>query len=411
MFRQAALAKLNSTEQLDSLMQVTTPKSWMAVTGAMILVCAALVWGILGRTAERVSGAGILLKEGGIFAVESRGAGIIEDVLVNVGDEVRKDQPLLRVTQRETSTEITQMEALLAELRANRDRSIELSRHNLAADLKSIAEERDRLTKSTATLNNQIQFLLERVRALTEATERGLITGEQLQQRSQELETARSSVVANQAAAAQLDGREASIRNQTDQSIFNLGQEVRRTERQLEMSKLRYTEGTEVSSPYDGKVVSRLVDPGQEVRPGAPVLYLELAQQALQAVAFIPLQGGRIQPGMAVQMSPEGVTWEEYGYMVGVVESINQAPSNPEAMNRLLRNQSLIQHFTAAGTVYEVKVRPVLDPTTPSGFKWTSRQGPPIQLGSGTLLRVQIPVQEKRPIELVIPAIRTWIGI
>jgi HlyD family secretion protein len=411
MFRQAALAKLNSTEQLDSLMQVTTPKSWMAVTGAMILVCAALVWGILGRTAERVSGAGILLKEGGIFAVESRGAGIIEDVLVNVGDEVRKDQPLLRVTQRETSTEITQMEALLAELRANRDRSIELSRHNLAADLKSIAEERDRLTKSTATLNNQIQFLLERVHALTEATERGLITGEQLQQRSQELETARSSVVANQAAAAQLDGREASIRNQTDQSIFNLGQEVRRTERQLEMSKLRYTEGTEVSSPYDGKVVSRLVDPGQEVRPGAPVLYLELAQQALQAVAFIPLQGGRIQPGMAVQMSPEGVTWEEYGYMVGVVESINQAPSNPEAMNRLLRNQSLIQHFTAAGTVYEVKVRPVLDPTTPSGFKWTSRQGPPIQLGSGTLLRVQIPVQEKRPIELVIPAIRTWIGI
>jgi HlyD family secretion protein len=411
MFRQAALAKLNSTEQLDSLMQVTTPKSWMAVTGAMILVGAALVWGILGRTAERVSGAGILLKEGGIFAVESRGAGIIEDVLVNVGDEVRKDQPLLRVTQRETSTEITQTEALLAELRANRDRSIELSRHNLAADLKSIAEERDRLTKSTATLNSQIQFLLERVRALTEATERGLITGEQLQQRSQELETARSSVVANQAAAAQLDGREASIRNQTDQSIFNLGQEVRRTERQLEMSKLRYTEGTEVSSPYDGKVVSRLVDPGQEVRPGAPVLYLELAQQALQAVAFIPLQGGRIQPGMAVQMSPEGVTWEEYGYMVGVVESINQGPSSPEAMNRLLRNQSLIQHFTAAGTVYEVKVRPVLDPTTPSGFKWTSRQGPPIQLGSGTLLRVQIPVQEKRPIELVIPAIRTWIGI
>ena len=127
MFRQAALAKLSSTEQLDSLMQVTTPKSWMAVTGAMILVCAAMVWGILGRTAERISGAGILLKEGGILAIESRGAGIIKDVLVNVGDEVRKDQPLMRVTQRETSTEITQTEALLAELRANRDRSIGLS--------------------------------------------------------------------------------------------------------------------------------------------------------------------------------------------------------------------------------------------------------------------------------------------
>jgi HlyD family secretion protein len=177
------------------------------------------------------------------------------------------------------------------------------------------------------------------------------------------------------------------------------------------MSKLRYAEGTEVSSPYDGKVVSRLVDPGQEVRPGAPVLYLELAHQALQAVVFIPSSGGRIQPEMVAQMSPEGVTWEEYGYMVGIAEWINQGPANPEAMNRLLRNQTLIQHFTAGGTVYEGKVRPVLDPTTTSGFKWTSRQGPPMQLGSGTLLRVQIPVQEKRPIELVIPAIRTWIGI
>jgi chromosome segregation ATPase len=132
-----------------------------------------------------------------------------------IASSVRKDQPLLCVTQRETSTEIAQTEALLAELRANRDRSLGLMRHSLAADLKSIAEERDRLTKSTAALNNHIQFLQDRVRALREATDRGLITGEQLQQRSQELETARSSVVANQAAAAQLDGRVASSRNQT----------------------------------------------------------------------------------------------------------------------------------------------------------------------------------------------------
>ena len=41
----------------------------------------------------------------------------------------------------------------------------------------------------------------------------------------------------------------------------------------------------------------------------------------------------------------------------------------------------------------------------------TSRQGPPTKFGSGTLLRVQIPVQEKRPIELVIPTIRRWVGV
>jgi len=410
MFRKAALAKLSSTEQLDSLMQVTTPKSWMALAAASVLIAAALVWGIFGRTAERVNGAGILLKEGGIFAIESRGTGIIHDVLVGVGDDVREGQVVVRVAQREASAEIHQTEALLTELRANRDRAIALIRRNLEADLKSQAEERERLDKSTAALEKQIEFLRGRLRARNEAAEQGLITRDQAQATAQELEGALNSLVANKSQLSQLEAREASTRNQADQNIFNLGQEVRRNERELEMNKLRYTEGTEVVSPYRGKVVSRLVDPGQEVKSGSAVLYVELTDQPLQAVGFIPLQGARIRPGMVAQMSPEGVTWEEYGYMLGVVDSVTQGPANPEAMNRILRNQSLIQHFTAAGSVYELKVRPLADRATPSGFKWTTREGPPLKIGSGTLLRIQIPVQEKRPIELVVPTVRTWVG-
>lgn len=411
MFRKAALAKLSSTEQLDSLMQVTTPQSWIVLTAALALIGAGLVWGLAGRTAERISGAGILMKAGGIFAIESRGTGIIKDVFVNVGDEVKEGQVVLRVTQRETSAEIRQTEALLADLRVNRARSMELIQRNRDAELKSQTEERQRLAKSADALRNQIQFLEGRLRAQTEAADHGLITRDQVQATAQELEGARSSLVANQAQTTQLNARGAATRNQTDQSVFTLDQEIRRSERQLEMTKLRYTEGTEVASPYSGKVVSRLVDPGQEIRSGMAALYLELTQQPLQAVAFIPLQGARIRPGMVVQMSPEGITWEEYGYMLGVVEAVNQGPANPDAMNRILRNQTLIQQFTAAGSVYEVKVRPLADPTTPSGFKWTSRQGPPMRIDSGTLLRVQIRVQDKRPIELVIPTMRQWLGI
>jgi HlyD family secretion protein len=114
---------------------------------------------------------------------------------------------------------------------------------------------------------------------------------------------------------------------------------------------------------------------------------------------------------MTAQMSPEGITWEEYGYMLGTVEKVAQGPANPDAMTRLLRNQTLIQQFTAAGGVYEVRVKPLTDPSTPSGFKWTSESGPPLKFDSGTLLRVQVPVVEKRPITLVIPTLRGWLGI
>jgi HlyD family secretion protein len=97
--------------------------------------------------------------------------------------------------------------------------------------------------------------------------------------------------------------------------------------------------------------------------------------------------------------------------MLGDVISVTQGPVNPDSMNRILRNPQLVQQFTSAGSVYEMKIMLRLDPSTPSGYSWTSRQGPPLKFGSGTLLRVQIPVQEKRPIELVIPTLRRWTGV
>lgn len=411
MFRKAALAKLSSPEQLDSLMQVTTPKSWIGLLAVLVLILGGVVWGVLGRTAERISGAGILLREGGIFAIESRGTGIVKTVLVTVGDEVKTGQVVVEVSQPETEQELHQSEALLTELKGNSSRSAELIRKSRDAELNSLVAERDRLLKNTEALVNHIAFLETRLRAQTEAARQGLITQDVRQATAQELDSARSTLIANQAQKAQLEAREAQIRNTADQSGFNLEQEVRRTERQIEIIKRRLAEASQIVATYPGKVVSRLVDAGQEVRQGAPVLFIELSDRPLQAVAFIPLQGARVRPGMVAQMSPEGITWEEYGYMLGDVISVTQGPANPDSMNRILRNSQLVSQFTSGGSVYEMRIKLRLDAGTPSGFSWTSRQGPPIKFGSGTLLRVQIPVQEKRPIELVIPTLRRWIGI
>jgi len=411
MFRKAALAKLASPEQLDSLMQVTTTKGWIALIGVFAVIGAGLVWGVLGRTSSRVSGAGILLKQGGIFAVESRGMGILRELLVDVNDDVTPGQILARVSQLDVAESIKQTESLLKELRANRNRSIELVNRNTEADLRSLKEDANRLDKETGALTNQIEFLESRLKAQTEALQLGLITRDQQQATGQQLEATRSLLIANQAQRAQLEARDALIRNQAEQSIFTLDQEIRRNERLQELTLLKHKDDTEIKSPYAGKVVGLLVDEGQEVRPGMSILFVEPVDFPLQAIAFIPLQGARIKPGMVAQMSPEGLTWEEYGYLLGEVVSVLQTPVSPDAMNRILRNPQLVQQFTAAGSVYEVRVRPQLSRDTVSGFKWTTRQGPPVALGSGTLLRVQIAVEEKRPIEMVIPTARRWLGI
>jgi HlyD family secretion protein len=105
------------------------------------------------------------------------------------------------------------------------------------------------------------------------------------------------------------------------------------------------------------------------------------------------------------------VPWEEYGYMLGRVVSVSDSPLSPTAMNVLLRNDTLVRDFTARGAAYVVSVELERDRTTPSGFHWTSRQGPDLSFGSGTLLQAKITLEQRRPIALVIPGLRKWLGL
>jgi hypothetical protein len=61
-YRKAALERLSSPEELDSLMQVTTPKGWLALLSLGGLILIALLWGIFGRIPTKVLGQGMILE-------------------------------------------------------------------------------------------------------------------------------------------------------------------------------------------------------------------------------------------------------------------------------------------------------------------------------------------------------------
>lgn len=64
-YRKVALERLSSPEELDSLMQVTTPKGWLALLSLGLLILVALLWGIFGRIPTKVFGQGIILERRG----------------------------------------------------------------------------------------------------------------------------------------------------------------------------------------------------------------------------------------------------------------------------------------------------------------------------------------------------------
>jgi len=52
-----------------------------------------------------------------------------------------------------------------------------------------------------------------------------------------------------------------------------------------------------------------------------------------------------------------------------------------------------------------------VDPSTPSGFQWSSSQGPPFGISSGTLCKARAITRQVRPIELVLPLLRKFFGV
>jgi hypothetical protein len=273
-FRKAALDRLSSSEQLDRLLQVTSPRGWIALAGLGLLLTAGLLWGIFGRVQTTVEGQGILIRPEGVKSIESPRAGVVLNLLVHAGDLIYKDREVVRLSGAEPG-------------------------------------------------------------------------GTQL-----------------------------------------------------------------VCSNYSGRVLEVLVRDGSTVERGTPLLILEPVDRHLTALLYVPSgEGQHVQPGMRVRISPAPVKSSEFGHIIGQVSKSAKFAASRQAMMRHLENEELVKSLTKSGPCVEVLADLALDPRTPSGYRWSSSNGPPVEMHHGTPCRVRIIVREQRPISLVIPTVRDLLGL
>lgn len=60
-FRKEALERLSSPEQLDQLMQIVTPRSWLPLAALGSLLACGIVWSFAGRIPVTTSGRGVMV--------------------------------------------------------------------------------------------------------------------------------------------------------------------------------------------------------------------------------------------------------------------------------------------------------------------------------------------------------------
>lgn len=411
-FRQAALDRLSSPDQLDRTIAITDPRGWIVAATLAMLVTVLVAWAFLGTIPTNVQGKGILIaREGRVVAAMSPTSGQIEAVLVSLGDTVREGQPIARIAQSDIATRLANARDLLAERAADRDRRIAAQGRELQIVRANLAQQRKALEQSIAAAEEQVAWLTERLRGHRDLAAQGIATRTQVQAIQTDLARAQQTVADGRSALLRLQAEENEVilrherdRSEAEAAVTTAERAIRELESQLDRD-------THVLAPTTGRVTEIRATAGTMVSIGQGVLGIESAGQGLEAVAYIPTRHGKlVTAGMPVRIAPANVRREEHGSLLGTVRSISAFPSTREGMAAVLQNDALITTFSQDGAPYEVRID--LTPgDTPSGYAWSSRQGPPVSLFSGTTLELDITVREQTPASLIVPLVRKQTGL
>lgn len=370
-FRQVALNRLSSPDDIDRLLRVTSPRGWLTLIGLALVIFTSVVWAFRVTVPLTVAGEGILLKSGGLFDIVFDASGRLVDIAVGPGDLVREGQVVARMAQPELAERLHQAQIELAARNAEQERAI---------------------TAGARETDLEIRYLDRRRQSL----ERTLAAGSDPAARDDMAQVAIQQLQVR--AKRERDLRDAASR------VREASEQVARLERELSIA-------SEVRSPYTGRVIEIAAEPHAVVARGESLLTLDLTGRtvtALEAIVYVPARDGkRVKPGMPVQLAPATVRPEEYGYLLGTVTRVSDFPSTSRGMVRVLKNKELVASLSDAGAPYEVHVDLLPDHATVSRYRWSSSKGPPVEIQTGTLCSAFVVFDSRRPVEIVMPFVRT----
>ncbi|MET9581094.1 HlyD family efflux transporter periplasmic adaptor subunit [Streptomyces sp. DT199] len=96
-FRQQALAKLQSPEELDLPVRFARPQGWLVLSVTVVAMAAASVWAVTGSVTSTVSAPAIITHGQGSYLLQSPVAGQVTAVLAKQGQRVPAGSPVLKV--------------------------------------------------------------------------------------------------------------------------------------------------------------------------------------------------------------------------------------------------------------------------------------------------------------------------
>jgi HlyD family secretion protein len=411
-FRKTSLERLSSPEQLDTIMRVTSAKRWLALAGMFLILTVAVIWGYAGTIDTKVSGSGVIVRSGTVLNVVASGSGFVNSITVNLGDRVKADQVVATVSDEEMLEKVRLARSALDDAKAERERNQSLRQQGAQLQGEALDREKVNAQREIQELGEQAKITTEQINVDNQLLTKGLITRQQTLQDQQKLVGINGQTETLQAKIKQIEADQYTASTDPERFDQEMKDRIAELQRNLAALENQVAVQSSVKSPYDGQVIEMKAVPGSQITVGGPILSIQPQGNTLEVLVYFPsVQAKAVQPGMAAEISPSTVKREEFGFIRGQVVYVGAFPASADALMRDFQNETLVRSIMEGGPVTELRVILESDPTSVSGYKWSSSRGPAITITSGTLCTVQVITRQQPPVSLLFPFIKGKLGL
>ena len=410
-FRQEVLDRLNSPDRLDELLKITSPRSWIGLLSVSLVILTALAWGIFGTIPTKVNGFGIFMDPQGLHPVISMGTGRLSSMNVKVGDVVEPGQLVATMTNPDIKKELDNQKIVLSSMEGEYGQEKILIEKEAESKRRVLTAQRDNTSSSIKIQESKALWLRDRLNAYEDLFEQGYVLKQNVVQTRLDLDNTMLEIEKLKNELGNNYLQEVELQESVQQRIFKQRFDIEQTKGKLELLEQQFKESTQVLSPIRGTVVSLEAMEESMLQMGMTIVNLEPIDNQLTVLMTVSaLKGKKILSGMTAEITPSTVKREEYGYIMGTVQSVSDFPITAESLMRLFNNKSFVEDAMRLGPLTSVNVDLEKDKSTRSGFRWSSQKGSRVAVSVGTLCSGEIVVKLQSPISLVIPKLKEWIG-
>ena len=412
LFRQVSVERLSSPEQLDQVLRVTGFHSWLSLAAVFAVLTVVVAWGYTGSIPTTATGEGVIVRRGGVLNIVARGGGAVIDVRVKPGDKVQPEQVIATIAQPELMEKLRATENALADAKRQRLQNLQIQQDAARLQVEALERDRTNIQLQIAALNERAKLAAEQTKSEEQLLAKGLVTKQQVNTARQAQVNIQEEIDGFRVKLKQYDAQEFSVNAQPREMDLPAQANVASIERDMAGLRQQLTMAERVVSPYRGEILEAKVYPGSSVAAGQALFSIQPDAAQLEVVAYVPSsQAKDIRQGLEVQISPMNIKREEYGFMRGNVNYIADYPSTTEALMRNFQNASLVTALSQSGPVTEIHASIKENRATPTGFVWSTSQGPPTKITSGTICFVQIVTKREKPVTLLFPYLKKQTGL